>query len=164
MKSEDSFQQDEDDEEQHWEDGSPTSSLTKLASSLAQRVGLANGSSLTSERSSLPSDAELEAEASREREHSRREAERILTQEAEERRKVEERIRGLLSAKATTNPIQGVSPTTRAASLPAPPSPLSMGAVSSSPKEGGGWWANAKARLTPTKESLTPAQQIMQEA
>jgi len=102
----------------------------------------------------LPTEAEIEAQAIREREASRREAERILTQEASQRRAMEERI---LAMKSVSQ-----------ASLP-PPQNSSAAAITptGSPhrdKDDGvpGWWSTAKARLTPTKE-LTPAQQIVQE-
>ncbi|TFY83160.1 hypothetical protein EWM64_g852 [Hericium alpestre] len=100
------------------------------------------------------SDAELEAQAQRERDKSRREAERILTQEAEERRMMEDKVMTMLQ-------MSSKEPPTRSQTLPAD---------SSSPKtpqkekEGPSWWIAAKNRLTPTKEPLTPAQQIIQEA
>ncbi|KAG6334701.1 hypothetical protein ID866_4380 [Astraeus odoratus] len=105
----------------------------------------------------LPTDAELEAEAMRERDRSRREAERILTLEAEERRAMEERVLAMMnsSPQSLPPPARGRSQT-----LPNTPSP------SHSAREGGtSWWTAAKNRLTPTKEKepLTPAQQIIQE-
>lgn len=102
----------------------------------------------------LPTEAEIEAQAIREREASRREAERILTQEAEQRRAIEERILAMKSVSQT--------------SLPPPQSPYAAAITpTGSPrkdKDDGtpGWWSAAKTRLTPTKE-LTPAQQIAQE-
>lgn len=104
-------------------------------------------------------DAELEAEAERERDRSRREAERILTQEANDRKAVEERVLALMhSTRGSNLP----SPPTRSQTMPntsGPPSP------SSSHKESAGWWTAAKNKLTPTKEKepLTPAQQVIQE-
>jgi len=102
----------------------------------------------------LPTEAEIEAQAIREREASRREAERILTQEAEQRRAMEGRILAMKSVSQT--------------SLPPPQNPSAATTTpTGSPrrdKDDGtpGWWSTAKARLTPTKE-LTPAQQIIQE-
>ena len=102
----------------------------------------------------LPTEAEIEAQAIREREASRREAERILTQEAEHRRAAEERILAMKSVSQT--------------SLPPPRNPSAAAITpTGSPrqdKEDGlpGWWSAAKSRITPTKE-LTPAQQIIQE-
>jgi len=102
----------------------------------------------------LPTEAEIEAQAIREREASRREAERILTQEASQRRAMEERILAMKSVSQT--------------SLPPPRNPSAAAITpTGSPrkdKDDGlpGWWSTAKTRLTPTKE-LTPAQQIVQE-
>ena len=101
----------------------------------------------------LPTEAEIEAQAIREREASRREAERILTQEAEQRRAMEERI---LAMKSVSQ-----------ASLPPPQKPSAAITPTGSPRQGKddtlpAWWSAAKSRLTPTKE-LTPAQQIIQE-
>jgi hypothetical protein len=102
----------------------------------------------------LPTEAEIEAQAIREREESRREAERILTQEAQQRRAMEERILAMKSVSQTSLP---------------PPQHPSAAAITptGSPrrdKDDGipAWWSAAKSRLTPTKE-LTPAQQIIQE-
>ena len=113
------------------------------------------GSSAAS--SGLPTDEEIEREAERDRERSRREAEQILTQEAEERRLMEEKINAMLNISATPN---HVSPA-RSQSMPPMenPSPTASqrdSAVSS-------WWNAAKNRLTPTKEPLTAAQQVVQE-
>ena len=109
-------------------------------------------------------DAELEAEAERERDLSRREAERILTQEANERKAVEERVLTLMHS-SRGSPGNGLpTPPSRSQTMPnptgGPPSP------SASQKESGGWWTAAKNRLTPTKEKepLTPAQQVIHEA
>jgi hypothetical protein len=109
--------------------------------------------------SGLPTDEEIEREAERDRERSRREAELILTQEAEERRQIEEKVLAMLNISAT--PPKHISPA-RSHSMPPMenPSPTSSqrdGAVSS-------WWNAAKNRLTPTKEPLTAAQQVIQEA
>ena len=108
--------------------------------------------------SNLPTDEELEREAERDRERSRREAERILTQEAEERRLMEEKVLAMLNISAATP--KRVSPARSQSMPPAenPPSP------SPSPRDGGvSWWNAAKNRLTPTKEPLTAAQQVIQE-
>jgi hypothetical protein len=135
---------------------SQSPSVTQFAANLAHRVG-----SLISPppgSRALPSDAELEADAQRERDRSRREAERILTREAEERRAMEERVLAMMNS-GSPQPVP--PPRGRSQTLPNPPSPAS------SAKEGGtGWWQAAKSRLTPTKdkESLTPAQQVIEEA
>ena len=109
--------------------------------------------------SGLPTDEELEREAERDRERSRREAERILTQEAEERRQMEEKVLAMLNISTATP--KRVSPA-RSQSMPPtdPPSP------SPSQRDNGvsSWWNAAKNRLTPTKEPLTAAQQVIQEA
>ena len=136
-----------------YQSSSPSSSVSQLAASLAQRVGnFVAGTRVPH----LPTDAELEAEAKREREKSRREAERILTREAEERRKAEERIFGMKDMGESLPPPSSRIPQ----AISDPPSP------SISPKSGGTWWTAAKSRLTPTKEKdpLTPAQQIILEA
>jgi len=101
---------------------------------------------------SMPSDAELEADAERERDRSRREAERILTREAEERRRVEERVLAMMGSTRGLPP-----PPSRSQTMSNPPSP------SNSQKEAQSWWTAAKNRLTPTKD-LTPAQQVIQDA
>ncbi|KAI0752653.1 hypothetical protein C8Q80DRAFT_1267172 [Daedaleopsis nitida] len=131
---------------------SPTPSVTQFATNFAQRVGSLM-SNMGARSPGLPTDEQLEAEAEREREHSRREAERILAREAEERRTVEERVMAMLQH----DPDAFRPPPSRSQTMPAtPPSP------SSSQKEGG-WWSLAKQKLTPTKDPLTPAQQIIQE-
>ncbi|KAG8799411.1 hypothetical protein FRC16_005185 [Serendipita sp. 398] len=104
-----------------------------------------------------PTDEEIEAEAIRERERSRREAERILTQEAEERRVMEEKILAL------RNTARNNSQT----SLPLPQSAqMSTSYSGNSPRKEDsnipGWWQSAKNRLGSSKE-LTPAQQIIQD-
>lgn len=103
----------------------------------------------------LPTDEELEAEAARQREKSRREAERILYQEAETRR-LEDRVLAMLNPGASHDDAFTVPPSLPQAVPGTPPSP------SNSQKNG--WWTAAKNKLTPTKEPLTPAQQIIQEA
>ncbi|KAF8574044.1 hypothetical protein K439DRAFT_1624642 [Ramaria rubella] len=130
--------------------GSPSPSITKFASSFAQRVGSLMSS--VSQPESLPTEAEIEAEAESQRERSRREAERILTQEAVERKKVEERVLEMLEA-SRTRP-------NRSQTMPSPGDPPSP--TPSNKEGGGGWWSAAKNRLTPTKDKeLTPAQQIV---
>lgn len=134
-------------------DQSPSPSITKFASSFAQRVGtLVSSVSPGSQPGYLPTEAEIAAEAELQREQSRREAERILTQEAVERKKVEERVLEMLEA-SRTHP-------TRSQTAPSPGGPPSP---TPSDKGGGsGWWSAAKNRLTPTKDKeLTPAQQIV---
>ncbi|KAG9081139.1 hypothetical protein FRC07_014621, partial [Ceratobasidium sp. 392] len=133
-------------------------------------------------------DAELEAEAERAREQSRREAERILTEEAAERRRAEEKALAQMAqqrAQAEQQRAQveqqlrmleraqlgrPVTPT-RGMSL----SPVTSPGKKEGAKEGdGGWWGMAKSKLTPTrekdkekekeKEVVTPAQQIINDA
>ncbi|KAI0062480.1 hypothetical protein BV25DRAFT_1825481 [Artomyces pyxidatus] len=150
--------EDEDDEDRDRTWGrshSPNPSITQYATSFAQRVGsFVNG---VGSRSPLPTDAELEAEAERERDRSRREAERILTQEAEERRAMEERVLAMLQG---TDSSPRATPPTRSQTMP----PMDA-SPSASQKDGiTSWWSAAKNRLTPTKEPLTPAQQVVQEA
>lgn len=148
---------DDDEEEDHtWpRSRSPTSaSVTQFAANLANRVNSFISPSIASRP--LPSDEELEAEAQRERDKSRREAERILTQEAEERRAMEERVLAMMNSSPQSLP----PPRSRSQTLPNPPSPAHS-QKDSSPS----WWTAAKARLTPTKdkEPLTPAQQVIEE-
>jgi hypothetical protein len=147
-----------------------SSSVSQLAVNFAQRVAgsLMPPQSPHMRSSGRLTDAEIEAEAERERDRSRREAERILTREAEQRRLVEDRVLELLqSQQATPNPTTHMNG--RPMSMP-PPNRAQTVPVSSSPKDekGPSWWATAKQRLTPTKdkdkESLTPAQQIIQDA
>ncbi|KAL4072241.1 hypothetical protein J3A83DRAFT_4093118, partial [Scleroderma citrinum] len=143
---------DDDDDEGTWvRSQSPSTSVSQLAANFAQRVGSLMTPVVSAK--ALPTDAELEAEAVRERDRSRREAERILTREAEERRKMEERVLAMMGpSPPPTRP--------RSNTLPNPPPPATLG------KEGGtSWWSAAKNRLTPTKEkeALTPAQQIIHE-
>ena len=138
---------------------SPNPSISKFASSFAQRVGSLVSSVGSVAPPTLPTDEELEREAERERDRSRREAERILTQEAEERRLMEEKVLAMLHT--TNNSPKQISPA-RSQSMPSHenPSPTPSqrdGAISS-------WWSAAKNRLTPTKEPLTAAQQVIQEA
>ncbi|OAX37895.1 hypothetical protein K503DRAFT_719084 [Rhizopogon vinicolor AM-OR11-026] len=146
---------DDEDEDSAWpRSRSPgSSSVTQFAANLANRVNSFISPSIAS--TTLPSEAEIEAEAQRERDRSRREAELILTREAEERRAMEERILAMMNSSPQSLP----PPRSRSQTLPNPPSPAQ------SQKEGTpSWWAAAKARLTPTKEPLTPAQQVIEEA
>ena len=117
-----------------------------------------NSSPAVGSVSSLPSEAEIEAEAERERERGRREAERILAMErmkADDRMTVEQRVLAMLqSDQARTAPIPVPSHSQQSTT----PSP------STSQKEAPGWWSAAKNKLTPTKDPLTPAQQIIQDA
>lgn len=132
---------------------SPSTSVSQFAANLRQRVGSLMTPVVSAKP--LPTDAELEAEAMRERDRSRREAEMILTREAEERRAMEERVFALMGSSPQSLP----PPTrTRSNTLPNPSSPSTPGK-----EEGTSWWTTAKNRLTPTKEkeSLTPAQQII---
>ena len=141
---------------------SPAASVTQFATNLATRVNSLLASP-PSRSTGMLTDAELEAEAERERDLSRREAERILTQEANERKAVEERVLALMNS-SRGSPGNGLPPPPpRSQTMPnptgGPPSP------SASQKESG-WWAAAKNKLTPTKEkdTLTPAQQVIHEA
>jgi len=119
-----------------------------------------NASPAAESFSSLPSDAEIEAEAERERERGRREAEKILAMErmqVDDRMTVEQRVLAMLQSE------QG-----RAAPVPVPSRPQSTQppttpSPSASQKDSSGWWAAAKNKLAPTKDPLTPAQQIIQE-
>ncbi|TFK68169.1 hypothetical protein BDN72DRAFT_842191 [Pluteus cervinus] len=153
---------DEDNDPQGWQRSpSPTSSVSQFAANFAKSVGSFVGG-ITSPRSDaasplMPTDAELEAEALRERDRSRREAERILSYEAHERGRLEERVLSMMETTRALPP-----PPSRSYSMPNPPSPSG-----SSQKEGStGWWAAAKNRLTQSKdkEPLTPAQQVIHDA
>jgi len=103
------------------------------------------------------SGAGLEAEAERERDRSQLEAEAVFTQEAQQRRLVEDRVLAMVDSTKSRPPHPSRSQT-----MPNPPSP------SNSQKELGGsatsWWSATKSRLTPTKGSPTPAQQITLDA
>ncbi|THU97507.1 hypothetical protein K435DRAFT_63033 [Dendrothele bispora CBS 962.96] len=139
-----------------------TSSVSQMATSLAQRVGtfvsgamapLSPGPESMSMSTGHLTDAELEAEAERERDRGRREAERILTMEARERKVVEERVLAMMESARALPP-----PPSRSQSVPVPP----VGSPSGSQRES--WWTAAKNKLTPTKEKdLTPAQQVIQD-
>ena len=134
---------------------SPNPSISQFASSFAQRVGSFVSSVGSVVSPGLPTD---EQEAERDRERSRREAERILTQEAEERRLMEERVFAMLHT--TRSSPQHISPA-RSQSVP----PFENPSPTLSQREGGvsSWWSSTKNRLTPTKEPLTAAQQVIQE-
>ncbi|KAH9034363.1 hypothetical protein EDB83DRAFT_2678127 [Lactarius deliciosus] len=162
IQSEDGSDDDNDDDnDATWgrRSHSPNPSISKFASSFAQRVGSFVSSVGSAVSPGLPTDEELEREAERDRERSRREAERILTREAEERRLMEEKVFAMLHT-AHDSP-KHVSPA-RSQSMPSfdTPSPTP------SQRENGitSWWSVAKNRLTPTKEPLTAAQQVIQEA
>ncbi|KAF9017254.1 hypothetical protein BDZ89DRAFT_1045252 [Hymenopellis radicata] len=138
---------DEEDEDNRWmRSPSPSSSMSQIAATFAQRMG--TWMSPAKSPNALPTDAELEAEAERERERSRREAERILTEEAAGRRLVEDRVLAMLESTRSLPP-----PPSRSQTMPNPPSPASSQT---------GLWSVVKNKLTPTKE-LTPAQQVIQE-
>jgi hypothetical protein len=162
VQSDDGSDNNDDDPNATWgrRSQSPNPSISQFASSFAQRVGSFVSSSVgtSAVSSSLPTDEEIEREAERDRERSRREAEQILIHEAEERRLMEEKVYAMLHTTHTT-PKQ-ISPA-RSQSMPSfeNPSPTPSqrdNAVSS-------WWSAAKTRLTPTKEPLTAAQQVIQE-
>ncbi|KAK0205558.1 hypothetical protein DFS33DRAFT_778878 [Desarmillaria ectypa] len=152
-ESEDGDEDDEDEDEQWMRSHSPTSSVSQFAANWANRVGNLVSGIAPRSPGSMPTDAEIEAEAERERERGRREAERILTEEAAGRKMVEDRVLAMLETTRSLPP-----PPSRSQTMPAsnPPSP------SASQKESMGWWTAAKNRLTPTKE-LTPAQQVIQD-
>ncbi len=113
---------------------SPTSSVSQFAASWANRVGNLVSGIAPRSPSGMPTDAEIEAEAERERERGRREAERILTEEAAGRRMVEDRVLAMLETTRSLPP-----PPSRSQTMPAsnPPSP------SASQKESMGWWDRA---------------------
>jgi hypothetical protein len=131
---------------------SPSSSASHLAASFVQRVNAFVGGIVPKSPGGSLTDAELEAEAERERDRSRREAEAILTKEAQQRKLVEERVLAMMETTKSLPP-----PPSRSQTVPNPPSP------SNSQKEGS-WWSAAKNKLTPTKEPLTPAQQVIIDA
>jgi len=119
-----------------------------------------NASPAVGSVSSLPTDAEIEAEAERERERGRREAERILAMErmkAEDRMTVEQRVLAMLQSE------QGRSAPIPVPSRPQSTQPPTTPSPSASQRDSSGWWAAARNKLTPTKDPLTPAQQIIQE-
>ena len=141
-----------DDDGQRWRRSpSPASSVSFLAASFVQRVNNFVGS-MAPKSPSLPSDAELEAEGERERERSRREAEAIMFKEMRERKLVEERVLEMLDNTKSLPP-----PPVRSQTLPNPPSPVGS-------QKDVKWWQAAKNKLTPSKEPLTPAQQIIQDS
>jgi len=131
---------------------SPNPSITQFASSFAQRVGSFVSSVGSAVTPGLPTDEELERQAERDRERSRREAERILTQEAEERRIMEEKVFAMMQ---TTRSSPARSPSMPPFEHPSP--------TPSQRESGVSWWTATKNRLTPTKEPLTAAQQVIQE-
>lgn len=120
------------------------------------------------------SDAELEAEAARDREHSRREAERILLHEAEERRKSEDLLRQPQRGPPVSQNASASRPRRSTLDNPAFASPnnLNVNEKGTTSKESKGWWSMAKHKLTPTKHNeakdygmpLTPAQEVIFEA
>lgn len=149
-----------------------SNSSTSGFADLATRVGNVVSSIASQPRSPVsrsytpslhPSDAELEAEAIREREHSRREAERILMKEAEERRRLENASQPNL---APPNPQTPSRPRRETIDIP---SNRASGDSHISPG-GTRWWSIAKQKLTPTKDKedpnapLTPAQEIIRES
>ena len=145
---------DEDDDPANWQRSpSPASSASHLAASFVQRVNAFVGGIVPKSPGGSLTDAELEAEAERERDRSRREAEAILTKEAQQRKLVEERVLAMMETTKSLPPPPSRSQTT----VPNPPSP------SNSQKESS-WWSQAKSKLTPTKEPLTPAQQVIIDA
>ena len=144
---------DEFDDSARWQRSpSPASSASHLAASFVQRVNAFVGGIVPKSPGGSLTDAELEAEAERERDRSRREAEAILTKEAQQRKLVEERVLAMMETTKSLPP-----PPSRSQTVSNPPSP------SNSQKESS-WWSAAKSKLTPTKEPLTPAQQIIFDA
>ncbi|KAH7337640.1 hypothetical protein B0J17DRAFT_433341 [Rhizoctonia solani] len=168
----------DDEEEAPWGEhplpgpSSPLSSspgMNKFASTFATRVNALFADSRTQNRPRM-SDAEIEAEAERSREASRREAERILTEEAAARRKVEEQA---LAQRAREREEQNRMMERAQLARPVTPTRgMSLSPVASPRRDGtkeseNSWWGLAKSKLTPTKEKekeLTPAQQIAAEA
>ncbi|KAL5478440.1 hypothetical protein ACEPAI_2624 [Sanghuangporus weigelae] len=148
-----------DDENEQWgrDPSSPSPSITKIASEFAHRVGALVGSAGSRNSQHLPTQAELEAEAERERERSRREAEMIMRREAEERKMVEDGVFAMMDGSSQKQPLQPPPPRSQTMSS-------NRSSPSSSPKEKENWFMAVKNKLTPTKEPLTPAQQIIQEA
>ena len=123
---------------------SPSPSIQKFATNIAQRVGAFVGSANSRSTNGLPTEAELEAEAEREREQSRREAEMIIQREAEERRMVEEGVMAMIQKTQDLPP-----PPPRSQTMSSnPPSP------SNSQKEKESWFTAVKNKLTPY-EGLT---------
>ena len=144
---------DDDDDPAKWQRSpSPSSSVSHLAASFVQRVNAFVGGITPKSPGGPLTDAELEAEAERDRDRSRREAESILTKEAQKRKLVEERVLAMMETTKSLPP-----PPSRSQAVSNPPSP------SNSQKESS-WWSMAKNRLTPTKEPLTPAQQVISDA
>lgn len=175
----------EDDEEVPWGDrtlpprpraespapGSPV--VARFASTFATRVNSLFAPEAPAGNGSRHrmTDAELEAEAERAREQSRREAERILTEEAAERRRAEERALALKAQQRAQAEQQQRA--LERAQLGRPVTPtrgMSLSPATSPKKEKEGensWWGMAKSKLTPTREKekdLTPAQLIAAEA
>ncbi len=148
---------DDDDPDATWgpRPQSPNPSISQFASTFAQRVGSFVSTVGSVVSPGLPPD---EQEAERERGRSRREAERILTQEAEERRLMEEKVLAMLHTTRTSpNHISPARPQSMPSfETPSPTASQRDSGVSS-------WWSAAKNRLTPTKEPLTAAQQVIQE-
>ena len=149
--SEDGSDDESDDPTRRQRPPSSASSASHLAASFVQRVNAFVGGIAPKSPGSL-TDAELEADAERKRDRSRLEAEAILTKEAQQRKLVEERV---LAMMGTTK------------SLPPPPSRSQIASNPSSPSNSqkeSSWWSAAKSKLTPTKEILTPAQQVIMDA
>lgn len=105
-------------------------------------------------------DAELEEQALRDKEASRLEAERILTQEAEQRRRSEQRVLASLRPTNGSESASAVSPVGSYSDLP--PTNGHMTPRRESGTSGNGWMSALAKKLTPTKEA-TPAQQIINE-
>ena len=150
--SEDGSDDDHDDPARWQRSSSPSSSVSHLAASFVQRVNAFVGGIAPKSPGGTLTDAELEAEAERERDQSRREAELILTKEAQKRKLIEERVLAMMETTKSLPP-----PPSRSQTVSESPSP------SNSQKESS-WWTAAKNKLTPTKEPLTPAQQVIMDA
>jgi len=103
------------------------------------------------------SDTKLEAEAEREHNRSRMEAEAVFTQEVQQRRLVKDHVLAMMDSTKLIPP-----PPSRSQTMPNPPS------LSNLQKESGGsatsWWSAVKSRLTPMKDPPTLAQQIILDA
>jgi hypothetical protein len=153
--------------------GSPT--VARFASTFANRVNSLFAVDAQNPNASHPrmSDAELEAEAERSREQSRREAERILTEEAAARRRAEEQaLAQRAQQRAQAEQQQRLMERAQLGRPVTPTRGMSLSPVASPRREKEGetsWWGMAKSKLTPTKEKekekdMTPAQQIVAEA
>ena len=130
---------------------SPITSIINfhLAASSVQRMGSVWD---IAPRSPMTSDAELEAEAERERDGGHRESDAILMREAQQGRLVEDHVLSMMKITRSLPP-----PLSRSQTRPNSPSPSNL------QKECGAtnWRSAAKSRRTPTKDPPTPPQRII---